>query len=82
MSDSEKNNPSIGNQSFRDRLGCALLGLPIVVGVINAFRELVTSFQPGMGYTGQQEAGLSMAGGVVGSALLLGLGILLGRRRH
>ncbi|MCA9380261.1 hypothetical protein KC675_03740 [Candidatus Dojkabacteria bacterium] len=62
-------------------LGCVAMATPLGLGVANAFRSLVTGFEPGVGYTGQAEAGLSIIGGVFGSALIYGIGLLIERGR-
>lgn len=75
-------NPEDSPRNNRYRLGCIITALPFVGGVVNAFVGFPSSFEPGVGYTGQAEAGLSILAGAGLSALLCLAGIGIERLRR
>jgi hypothetical protein len=73
--------PENGSRNNIYNLGCIIAGLPLAGGFAKALINLPSSFEPGVGYTGQTEAGLSILAGAGLSGLLCLAGMLIERVR-
>lgn len=72
-----ENSNSESSRNNRYNLGCIIAALPLAGGVAKAFISFPGSFEPGVGYTGHAEAGLSIVAGAALSGLLTLAGIVI-----